>query len=120
MKMKNSCILLRIGAGVLSVVAVGGVAAFGKMSSGVEMVPQVEVVKAEIGDVQQTGEASGTVVSEESKTYFSPVNARVDKVDFKEGDIVKAGTELVAFDRKDLEREDTTQRGIHRPAAPYG
>ncbi len=54
------------------------------MSSGEEMVPQVEVVKAEIGDVQQTVEASGTVVSEESKTYFSPVNARVDKVDFKE------------------------------------
>ena len=34
------------------------------------------------------------------------MNARVDKVDFKEGDIVKAGTELVAFDRKDLEREE--------------
>ena len=50
-------------------------------------------------------EASGTVVSEESKTYFSPVNAKVDKVDFKEGDTVKAGTELVAFDKKDLERE---------------
>ena len=106
MKKKKSRKKLLIGAGVLIVVAVGGVSAFGKMSSGEEMVPQVEVVKAEIGDVQQTVEASGTVVSEESKTYFSPVNARVDKVDFKEGDIVKAGTELVAFDRKDLEREE--------------
>ena len=106
MKKKKSRKKLLIGAGVLIVVAVGGVSAFGKMSSGEEMVPQVEVVKAEIGDVQQTVEASGTVVSEESKTYFSPVNARVDKVDFKEGDIVKVGTELVAFDRKDLEREE--------------
>ena len=106
MKKKKSRKKLLIGAGVLIVVAVGGVSAFGKMSSGEEMVPQVEVVKAEIGDVQQTVEASGTVVSEESKTYFSPVNARVDKVDFKEGDTVKAGTELVAFDRKDLEREE--------------
>ena len=106
MKKKKSRKKLLIGAGVLIVVAVGGVSAFGKMSSGEETVPQVEVVKAEIGDVQQTVEASGTVVSEESKTYFSPVNARVDKVDFKEGDIVKAGTELVAFDRKDLEREE--------------
>ena len=33
------------------------------------------------------------------------MNAKVDKVDFKEGDTVKAGTELVAFDKKDLERE---------------
>ena len=106
MKKKKSRKKLLIGAGVLIVVAVGGVSAFGKMSSGEETVPQVEVVKAEIGDVRQTVEASGTVVSEESKTYFSPVNARVDKVDFKEGDIVKAGTELVAFDRKDLEREE--------------
>ena len=106
MKKKKSRKKLLIGAGVLIVVAVGGVSAFGKMSSGEETVPQVEVVKAEIGDVRQTVEASGTVVSEESKTYFSPVNARVDKVDFKEGDTVKAGTELVAFDRKDLEREE--------------
>ena len=106
MKKKKSRKKLLIGAGVLIVVTVGGVSAFGKMSSGEETVPQVEVVKAEIGDVRQTVEASGTVVSEESKTYFSPVNARVDKVDFKEGDTVKAGTELVAFDRKDLEREE--------------
>lgn len=105
MKKKKSRKKLLIGAGVLAVAAVGGVSVFGNMSSGEEAVPQVEVVKAEIGDVQQTVEASGTVVSEESRTYFSPVNARVDKVDFKEGDTVKAGTELVAFDQKDLERE---------------
>ena len=51
MKKKKSRKKLLIGAGVLIVVAVGGVSAFGKMSSGEEMVPQVEVVKAEIGDV---------------------------------------------------------------------
>ena len=56
MKKKKSRKKLLIGAGVLIVVAVGGVSAFGKMSSGEEMVPQVEVVKAEIGDVQQTVE----------------------------------------------------------------
>ena len=105
MKKKKSKKKLLIGAGVIAVVAVGGVSVFGNMSSGEEEIPQVEVVKAEIGDVQQTVEASGTVVSEESRTYFSPVNAKVDKVDFKEGDTVKAGTELVVFDKKDLERE---------------
>ena len=105
MKKKKSRKKLLIGAGVLVVVAAGGVSVFGKMSSGEEVIPQVEVVTAEIGDVQQIVEASGTVVSEESRTYFSPVNAKVDKVAFKEGDTVKAGTELVAFDKKDLERE---------------
>ena len=105
MKKKKSKKKLLIGAGVIAVVAVGGVSVLGGRSSGEEAIPQVEVVKAEISDVQQTVEASGTVVSEESKTYFSPVNAKVDKVDFKEGDTVKAGTELVAFDKKDLERE---------------
>ena len=105
MKKKKSRKKLMIGAGVLVVVAAGGMSVFGKMSSGEEVIPQVEIVTAEIGDVQQTVEASGTVVSEESRTYFSPVNAKVDKVAFKEGDTVKAGTELVAFDKKDLERE---------------
>ena len=105
MKKKKSKKKLLIGAGVIAVVAVGGVSVLGGRSSGEEAVPQVEVVKAEISDVQQTVEASGTVASEESMTYFSPVNAKVDKVDFKEGDTVKAGTELVAFDKKDLERE---------------
>ena len=79
MKKKKSKKKLLIGAGVIAVVAVGGVSVLGGRSSGEEAVPQVEVVKAGIGDVQQTVEASGTVVSEESKTYFSPVNATPSK-----------------------------------------
>ena len=51
-------------------------------------------------------ETSGIVVSEEQKTYFSPVNAKVDVADVKEGEMVKAGTKLVEFDQKDLEREE--------------
>ena len=51
-------------------------------------------------------ETSGTVVSEEQKTYFSPVNAKVDVADVKEGETVKAGTKLIEFDQKDLEREE--------------
>ena len=56
---------------MIAVVASGRVVSvLGGRSSGEEAVPQVEVVKAGIGDVQQTVEASGTVVSEESKTIF--------------------------------------------------
>lgn len=96
---------LIIGAGVAAIVVAGGIAAFGKPGKEVKTVPQVEVVCAETGDVQQTVEASGTVVSEEEKTYFSPANAKVEEVAFKEGETVKAGTRLVEFNMKDLERD---------------
>ena len=96
---------LIIGAGAAAVVIAGGIAVFGNSSKEVKTVPQVEVVRAATGDVQQTVEASGTVVSEEEKTYFSPANAKVEEVAFREGQTVKAGTCLVEFNMKDLERE---------------
>ena len=105
MKKKKSRKKLVIGV-VAVAVAAGGVKIYTGMNQGEKTLPQVEVVAASRGDVQQTVEASGTVASEEEKTYFSPVNAKVDSVDFKEGDIVKAGTKLVEFDQKDLKREE--------------
>ena len=105
MKKKKSRKKLVIGVMAVAVAA-GGVKIYTGMNQGEKTLPQVEVVAASRGDVQQTVEASGTVASEEEKTYFSPVNAKVDSVDFKEGDIVKAGTQLVEFDQKDLKREE--------------
>lgn len=105
MKKKKSRKKLVIGAGVLVVAAVAGVNIYGSMNAHEAAVPQVETVMAVRDDVQQTVETSGTVVSEEQKTYFSPVNAKVDTADLKEGETVKAGTSLVEFDQKDLERE---------------
>lgn len=96
---------LIIGAGAAAVVIAGGIAVLGNPGKDVKTVPQVEVVQAATGDVQQTVEASGTVVSEEEKTYFSPANAKVEEVAFQEGQTVKAGTCLVEFNMKDLERE---------------
>ena len=96
---------LIIGAGAAAVVIAGGIAVLGNPGKDVKTVPQVEVVQAATGDVQQTVEASGTVVSEEEKTYFSPANAKVEEVAFREGQTVKAGTCLVEFNMKDLERE---------------
>ena len=105
MKKKKSRKKLIIGV-VAVAVAAGGVKIYTGMNQGEETLSQVEVVAASRGDVQQTVEVSGTVASEEEKTYFSPVNAKVDSVDFKEGDIVKAGTKLIEFDQKDLKREE--------------
>lgn len=97
---------LVIGVGAVAVVAAGAIAVLGNPGKEGETLLKVEVVEAVTGDVQQTVEASGTVVSEEEKTYFSPANAKVDEVSFKEGETVKAGTKLVEFNMKDLEREE--------------
>lgn len=103
---KKSKKKLVIGVGVLAVAAVAGTNIYGSRNAAENVIPQVEVVKAVRDNVQQTVETSGIVVSEEQKTYFSPVNAKVDVADVKEGEMVKAGTKLVEFDQKDLEREE--------------
>ena len=105
-KKKKSKKKLVIGVGILAVAAVVGANIYGSRNAAENAVPQIEVVKAVRDNVQQTVETSGTVVSEEQKTYFSPVNAKVDVADVKEGETVKAGTKLIEFDQKDLEREE--------------
>ena len=105
-KKKKSKKKLVIGVGILAVAAVAGANIYGSRNAAENAVPQIEVVKAVRDNVQQTVETSGTVVSEEHKTYFSPVNAKVDVADVKEGETVKAGTKLIEFDQKDLEREE--------------
>ena len=103
---KKSKKKLVIGVGVLAVAAVAGANIYGSRNAAENVIPQVEVVKAVRDNVQQTVEPSGIEVSEEQKSYFSPVNAKVDVADVKEGEMVKAGTKLVEFDQKDLEREE--------------
>lgn len=88
------------------VVVVGGIGLRLSSRDQGDQVPQVQVVEASLGDVQQTVDASGTVVSDEQKIYFSPVNAKVKEVSFEAGDSVKAGTTLVEFDLEDLEKNN--------------
>ena len=105
-KKKKSKKKLVIGVSILAVAAVAGANIYGSRNAAENAVPQIEVVKAVRDNVQQTVETSGMVVSEEQKTYFSPVNAKVDVADVREGETVKAGTKLIEFDQKDLEREE--------------
>lgn len=67
---------------------------------------EVEAFTVETGDVSETIETNGTVVSGEQKTFFSPVNAKVETVDFQTGDMVKEGQKLITFDLKDLEEQN--------------
>lgn len=97
---------IAIGVVVVAVVA-GGIYSVTGGAGGGEQVPQVTVTKAATGDVEEIVDATGTVVSDEQKTFYSPVNAQIKNVSFAEGDSVKKGTKLVEFELKDLERDNT-------------
>lgn len=88
---------------------IGGVIVLNKAANSVKDMAQamtVEAVTVETGDVTETVETNGTVVSGEQKVIFSPVNANVAAADFQTGDLVKAGTPLVSFDLRDLEEQN--------------
>ena len=91
---------------VAAVVVAGGVYSVTGDSRGAAQLPQVSVTKAATGDVEEIVDATGTVVSDEQKTFYSPVNAQVEKVSFADGDSVSKGTKLVEFELKDLERDN--------------
>ncbi|MEZ3436749.1 MAG: efflux RND transporter periplasmic adaptor subunit [Lachnospiraceae bacterium] len=79
---------------------------------------QLAVVTAEKGDVRQTYNTSGTVESERTKVFYSPVNAPVAKCSAKAGTEVKAGEMLVTFDVTNLER-DNEQSKLNELSAKY-
>lgn len=94
---------------VTVVVVVIAAAAVKNISSAGEAMAEameVEAMTVETGDVSETVETSGTVVSGEQKILFSPVNAQVETADFEIGDLVKAGDKLVTFNLKDLEEQN--------------
>ena len=105
MKKKRSKKKIIIGAAVVLVVA-GGVTVAGQRNSTENQIPQVQVVTAEKGDVEEIVDATGTVGSEEEKTYYSPVNAELKTVSFSQGDVVKKGTKLIEFNTEDLEKDN--------------
>ncbi len=71
---------------------------------------QLRVVKARKESVKEIYNTSGTVVSEKSKTFYSPVNAPVKKNKAKVGEAVKKGDTLITFDTTNLNRDNQTSR----------
>lgn len=76
------------------------------------------VVTAEKDNVRQTYNTSGTVESERTKVFYSPVNAPIAKCSAKTGTEVKAGEMLVTFDVTNLER-DNEQSRLNELSAKY-
>ena len=105
MKKKKKKKKIIIGAAVV-LVAAGGISVAAQRKSGEDQIPQVPVVTVQTGDVEEIVDASGTVGSEEEKTYYSPVNAQIKKVALSKGDGVKKRRKLIEFDTKDLEKDN--------------
>lgn len=84
-----------------------------------EVLPVVSVAEAYQGTVEQTIEGSGSVKSEQVKTYFSPVSATISDFDLKVGDTVEAGATLLTYDGAELD-ELYQQAELTGSAAAYG
>lgn len=63
-----------------------------------EAVQEVETAKAEKGNITAELETSGTIDSEDVRTYSSPVNAEIVTANLQVGKPVKKGESLVTFD----------------------
>ncbi len=81
------------------------IVAISKLSSAMMgMGTPVEVTEALKGDIAQTVEVSGSVSSEETKTYFADVTAKVDTLAVTPGQFVKKGDLLLSYNTEDLEK----------------
>lgn len=60
---------------------------------------------AATGEIEQTINTSGTVSTDNSKTYFSDVNVKIGKINVSAGDAVKAGDVLIEYDEESLKKE---------------
>lgn len=74
--------------------------------------PEAVVTTAEAltGEIEQTIDTSGTVTTQETKSYFSDVNVEIGEVKVAAGDAVKEGDILVSYDADALAREKELAR----------
>ncbi len=97
---------------ILPVMAGMALICFGisKASGGNDRGQQLNVVEAHREDIKEVYNTSGTVVSEKSKTFYSPVNAPVKKNKAKVGGTVKKGDKLITFDVTNLDRDNQNSK----------
>ena len=68
-----------------------------------ETLPVVMVRAAQTATLEQTVDTSGTIKTENRKTYFSPLSAKISECRVSVGDAVAAGDVLIAYDAADLQ-----------------
>ena len=97
-KIKKKWIIL----GVIVVLLIGAGVAY-KMIGGTNAGIPVDVAEVAKMDMKQVIDISGTVQSEETKTYFAGANAQIAELNVKDGEEVKKGASLVTYDTTELE-----------------
>lgn len=65
------------------------------------------VITAEVvrGDIEQTISTSGSVASEEVKTYFAPISVEVGAIHAAAGENIAKGEPVITYDQEALEQE---------------
>ena len=75
-------------------------------TSGTDSGTVLAAVRASRGTVSEVYNSTGTIESENTKTYYSPVTAPISECRAVVGQPVKAGDLLVSFDTANLERDN--------------
>lgn len=95
---------------ILPVIAVILVIAFGASAlsskDGKSGNSTLQVVEVTTGNIREVYNSSGTIESENTKTYYSPVTAPIQNLNAEVGKEVKNGDLLVTFDTTNLERDN--------------
>lgn len=68
----------------------------------------VYTTAVEKGDIEQSLSTSGTVIAEEVKTYFAPVNVKIGEINVKAGENVAKGDPIITYDAAALENAKKT------------
>lgn len=63
----------------------------------------VQTTTVTLQDIEQTMNTSGTVKSEETKTYFAPLSVEIGAVNVAAGDSIQKGQPLITYDADALE-----------------
>ena len=87
--------------GLLVVAVLGFLRARAQRAAGI--LPTVETARVETGDIDQVVSISGTVVTDETKTFFIDLATEVESVSVEVGDAVNAGDVLITYNEQKLD-----------------
>lgn len=90
-----------------------------KCSLGASSAVVVTTTNAIRGDLQETINTSGRIVSEETKVVFSPITGTIDKVNVAAGDAVAAGDLLISYNMEEME-DSLTKANLEQKKSDAG
>lgn len=88
---------------LLAVVVVAGTGIYISSKNSANAPALVYTDVATIGAVTSELSTSGSVITEQTQTFFAPANVKIASVEVEKGDIVKNGDVLVCFDESTVE-----------------